>query len=136
MLPDGEALHAEIMAPLEAHLTAHPDDWAGAYTVFLEMTSGGTADLSAPTVRRMMRNAEAALRDDARHITRHGFAPGELPAERVAIMIGKGASPLHVSIADRLADELGKPALVVEDADEHEVYLHRPEVLADAFAAR
>ncbi len=135
MLPGGLALHAEIMAPLEAHLDAHPDDWAGAFAAFLDLSSGGAADLSAPVVRQMMRNAEAMLRDDARLITRHEFAPGELPAERVTVAIGKGSEPLHSSIADRLADLLGKPTFVVDDADEHEVYLHRPEVLATALAA-
>ena len=125
-------MHAEITAPLEAHLDAHPGDWAGAFAAFLDLTSGGTADLTAPVVQHMMRNAEPILRDDARLITRHGFAPGELPAERVTVAIGKGAGPLHVSIANRLADELGKPTLVVDDADEHEIYLHRPEVLVAA----
>jgi pimeloyl-ACP methyl ester carboxylesterase len=132
VLPDGAALHAQVMAPLEAHLAVHPGDWMGAYCLFLEMTSDGEADLTTPTARRMARNAEAMLRDDARIITRHGFAPGELPADRVTVVVGGGAGPLHVAIAECLETRLGRPTLVVEDADEHEVYLHRPDVLAAA----
>jgi hypothetical protein len=135
VLPDAAALHAQVMAPLEAHLAARPGDWVGAYCVFLEMTSDGAADRSTPTVRRMARNAEAMLRDDARIITRHGFAPGELPADRVTVAVGGGASPLHVAIAQCLEAQLGRPTLVVEEADEHEVYLHRPGVLVAALAA-
>jgi pimeloyl-ACP methyl ester carboxylesterase len=133
--PDAAALHAQVMAPLEAHLAARPGDWVGAYCVFLEMTSDGAADRSTPTVRRMARNAEAMLRDDARIITRHGFAPGELPADRVTVAVGGGASPLHVAIVQCLEAQLGRPTLVVEEADEHEVYLHRPGVLVAALAA-
>lgn len=134
VLPEGDALHAQVMAPLEAHLAANPGDWMGAYCVFHEMTSDGKADLTTPTARRMARNAEAMLRDDARIITRHGFAPGELPADRVTVAVGGGASPLHVAIAQCLEARLGRPTLLVEDADEHEVYLHRPEVLVAALA--
>ena len=136
MLPDGAALHAGLLAPIEAHLAAHPDDWQGAYAVMLEVVSAGAADLDAPAVRRMAVNAEAALRDDARILTAHAFAPGELPADRVTIAVGAQPSPLHAAIAERLAAGLGTVPLVVAGADDHEVYLQRPEVLAVALAAR
>jgi pimeloyl-ACP methyl ester carboxylesterase len=136
VLPDGAALHDQIMAPLEAHLAAHPGDWVGAYCVFLELTSDGEADLTTPTARRMARNAETMLRDDARIITRHGFAPGELPPDRVTVAIGGDAGPLHIAIAQYLQAQLGRPTLLVEEADDHEVYLDRPEVLVGALAGR
>lgn len=136
VLPDAADLHAGIMAPIEAHLAAHPDDWDGAYLVMLDVLSEGRADLASPVVAAQRVNAEAALRDDARIITAHRFAPGELPAGLVTIAVGKGASPVHAVIADRLAAELGRPLLVVDDADEHEIYLTRPDVLADALAGR
>jgi pimeloyl-ACP methyl ester carboxylesterase len=135
VLPDGDDLHAGIMAPIEAHLAAHPDDWAGAYRVLLDTLSEGRADHDAPAVRAMLRNAEAVLRDDARIITRHRFVPGELPADRVRIAIGSAPDPLHAAIAERLTALIGTPALVVQGAD-HEVYLSRPEVLAEALADR
>jgi pimeloyl-ACP methyl ester carboxylesterase len=136
VLPGGAALHAQVMAPIEAHLAAHPDDWPGAYAVMLGVLSEGRADLDSPAVRAMAVNAEAALRDDARIITRHAFAAGELPADRVTVAVGSGTSPLHAAIAERLAAELGRPPLVVAAADDHEVYLSRPEVLAEALANR
>jgi pimeloyl-ACP methyl ester carboxylesterase len=136
MLPGAAELHAQIMEPVEAHLATHPDEWAGAYGVMLDVLSEGRADHDAPAVRRMVVNAEAVLRDDARLITTHAFAPGELPADRVTIAVGSGTDPLHAAIADRLAAVLGRPPLVVEEADDHEVYLSRPNVLADALAAR
>ncbi len=136
VLPDGADLHAGIMAPIEAHLAAHPDDWDGAYLVMLDVLSEGRADLDSPAVAAMRVNAEAVLRDDGQVITAHAFAPGELPADLITIAVGKGTSPIHAEIAERLAAELGRPALVVDEADEHEVYLSQPEVLADALAGR
>lgn len=135
-LPHVTALHAGIMAPIEDHLTAHPRDWTGAYDVMLGVLSEGRADLDSPAVVAQRVNAEAALRDDARIITLHGFAPGELPGHLITIAVGKGTSPLHAAIVERLEADLGRPALVVDDADDHEIYLSRPEVLAAALADR
>ena len=136
VLPDGAELHTAVMAPIEAHLAEHPDDWAGAYDVMLGVLSEGRADLDSPAVRAQRVNAETALRDDGRVLTQHRFAPGELPADRVTVAVGRGTSPLHAAIAERLVADLGRPVLVVEDADDHEVYLSRPEVLATALADR
>jgi pimeloyl-ACP methyl ester carboxylesterase len=134
-LPGGGELHAGVMAPIEAHLARHPGDWTGAYAVMLEVLSEGRADLDSPAVRRQMANAEAALRDDAARITTHLFAAGELPADWVTVAVGRGTSPLHAAIAEALEARLGRPALVVEAAADHEVYLSDPQVLAAALAA-
>ncbi len=135
-LPGAAEMHRGIMAPIEAHLADRPGDWSGAYDVMLGVLSEGRADLDSPAVAAQRVNAEAALRDDARIITLHRIDPGELPVERVTVAVGKGTSPLHAAIAERLEAELGRPALVVADADEHEIYLSRPEVLAAALAHR
>lgn len=136
LVPGGTGIHAGLLAPIEAHLARHPGDWAGGYRVMLDTLSEGRADHDAPVVRAMRRNAEAALRDDARVITRHGFAPGELPAGRVLVATGAAPDPLHAAVAAAFAELTGRAPLVVEAADDHEVYLHRPEVLADALASR
>jgi pimeloyl-ACP methyl ester carboxylesterase len=136
MLPGAAGMHAGIMAPIDAYLAAHPGDWRGAYDVMLGVLSEGRADLDSPAVALMRANAEAVLRDDARVITLHAFAPGELPVDRVVIAVGAGTSPLHAAVAQHLEVDLGRPALVVADADEHEIYLSRPEVLAAALAER
>jgi hypothetical protein len=122
------------MAPAESHLAANPGDWRGAFLVLLDVMSEGRADASSPGVVAMLANAEAMVRDDARVITRHAFRPGDLPPDLCTVAIGKGASPVHAGIADVLCAQLGAAPVVVDDADEHEIYLSRPEVLASAFA--
>ena len=134
VLPDGDELHAGLLAPIRAYLAEHPGDWTGGYDVMLDVLSEGRADHDAPVVRAMRRNAEAALRDDAEIITRHRFAPGDLAGRRVRVAVGAKPDPLHGAIAELLAAAIGAPPLVVADADDHEVYLHRPEVLAAALA--
>lgn len=130
VLPGGLAVHAGIMGPVDAHLAAHPGDWAGAYLVMLGIISNGAADPQAPAVRRTMVNAEAIVRDDGPLITRRTFAAGELPAGKVTIAVGERADPMHLEIAKTLAGLAGCPWLPVPGADDHEVYLSRPEVLA------
>jgi pimeloyl-ACP methyl ester carboxylesterase len=136
VLPDGLATHAAMMAPVEAHLDAHPDDWPGAYLVMLQVISNGQADPGSPAVRRALHNAEAIVRDDGRLITRRGFMAGELPADRVTIAVSEQPDPMHLAIAERLAALAGRPVEHVAGADEHEIYLTRPEVLAKWVSSR
>ena len=137
VLPGGAEMHAGIMAPIEAHLAGHPQDWVGAFHVMLGVLSEGRADLSAPEVRRAETNAEAALRDDAPLLTTRGFAPGELPATGL-ITVATSAAPddLHAAIAARLGELIGRPPVLVPGAGDHEVYLSRPDVLADFLRTR
>lgn len=123
ILPDGLALHAQIMAPVDAHLAEHPGDWPGAGRIMLEA-------MSADPTPETLANIEAMVRDDGPIITRHVFGPGEPPADRCRVAIGSGAGPLHAAVADRL----GLPVIVVEGADDHETYLTRPGVIAAALA--
>ena len=134
MLPDGAALHAGFLSPIEAHLADHPKEWEGAFTVMLDVLSDGHADPDSPVARAQLVNAEAAVRDDARIITAHVFSPGDLRGDSVTIAVGTAVSPVLAAIADALVAELDHPALVVDDADEHEIYLTRPEVLATALS--
>ena len=136
MLPDADAMHAAIMEPVEAHLLAHPGDWTGAWRVALTVLSEGRADFDAPEVRAALRNAEPAIRDDARHLTRRAFAPGDLPAGLVTVAVSAQPDPMHQDIANRLAHLIEGTPAVVEDADGHEVYLSRPQVLAGWLAGR
>lgn len=133
VLPRAEQLHDGLMEPVETYLAAHPGDWTGAYSVLLEVISEGRADHDSPLVAAQRVNAEAAVRDDARIITRHRFADGELPAHKVVVAVGRDAAGVHAAVADRLAALTGRPPVVVDAADDHEIYLERPAVLADAF---
>ncbi|MGN9913872.1 alpha/beta fold hydrolase [Phytohabitans sp. LJ34] len=136
VLPDGLATHAAIMAPVDAHLAAHPGDWTGAYLVMLAIISNGAADPDSPQVRRSIVNAEAIVRDDGPLITRRTFAVGELPAGKVTVAVGERADPMHLEIAKMLAEITGTPYVAVPGADDHEVYLNEPEVLAAWVDAR
>ena len=129
-LEGGLAIHGEIMEPIEAHLDEHPDDWTGAYTVMLEIISGGQADLASAAVAAQLVNAEAAVRDDARIITRYRFAAGSLPSRRIRLARGGGVSDLHAGVIERLTAAHDLTTVVVDAALDHEVYLLDPEVLA------
>jgi pimeloyl-ACP methyl ester carboxylesterase len=137
MLPDGEAIHASILAPVDAYLAEHPDDWRGAWRTALTVMSGGAADLESPHLRATLANAEAVIRDDARLLTRRRFEPGELPSDGlVTIATGARPSPLHAEIAARLGELVGRPPVAVRHADDHETYLIEPPVIASWLAAR
>lgn len=135
-LEGGLDLHAQIMEPIEQHLVTHPEDWSGAYAVMLDVVSGGTADLESAAAVAQMRNAESAIRDDARIITRHELAPATLSPSRVRLARGRGASDLHAQVIDRLAAIHGLETIVVEAALDHEVYLDAPQILATTDWAR
>ena len=129
-LEGGAELHAQMVAPLEAHLARRPGDWTGAFAVMLETISGGAADLASEAVARQMVNAEAAVRDDAVIITRYDFGPGSLAADRARLARCRKASDLHAAIVDRLAARHALPVIDVDSATDHEVYLYEPAVLA------
>jgi hypothetical protein len=57
MLPGGAAATAAVMAPVEAHLAAHPGDWVGAQALLLEQVLGSPVGRDA--------GAFAAARADA-----------------------------------------------------------------------
>jgi len=136
VLPDGPQLQAAINGPGEEYLAEHPGDWVGAFHVVLDVLSEGRADHSAPQVTAMAANAEAMLRDDAHLIVGRGFAPGELPAELVTVAVGEEPDPLHGAIAAAVAGLAGQEPVVVKGADDHEVYLAQPGILADWLAVR
>jgi len=135
VLPNADDLHQGLMAPVEAHLEAHPADWDGAYDVMLMAISNGKADLDDPLVAVMRRNAEAAVRDDSQ-ITRHRFQSELLAAAPAVVAVGEAPSEVHAAIVDRLGELIGRPAWTVTGADDHEIYLKRPEVLAAAIRGR
>ena len=132
VLPGAAGLHAGLVAPIDAHLAAHPADWVGAFHVMLGVLSEGRADLAAPEVRRMEANAEAVLRDDSPLLTTRSFAPGELPATGlITVATSEAPNELHAAVAATVAGLVGQEPVVVRGADDHEIYLSRPEILAD-----
>jgi pimeloyl-ACP methyl ester carboxylesterase len=136
MLPEAAEIYPTLVGPYERYLQEHPGDWVGAYHVMLDTLSEGRADHSAPIVKQSEPNAEAALRDDGPLVTTRGFVAGELPADKVTVAVSEEPEPLHAGIAERIGELIGKPPVRVKDADGHEVYLHRPDVLADFLTLR
>ena len=114
-LPDGPAIHGRMLAPIEAYLTEHPDDWTGAYRLMLGVLSEKRADLVSPLV-------EAALRDDGRII------------KPPTVVVARGTNSRPRGHRRQLTAEIGRPALVVDAANDHEIYLLEPGVLAGALA--
>lgn len=135
ILPDGLSMHAQMLEPMEQFLRTHPGDWSGAFDVMLMIMSGGAADLTAPSVERMRRNAEAAVRDDARHIVGHHLDPRPGLTD-VVVTTGAGVDPLLEEVAGALAAGYGTTVTSVAAAYEHEIYLSEPDVLAELVAAR
>jgi pimeloyl-ACP methyl ester carboxylesterase len=136
VLDGADELHAMLMAPVEAYLAEHPGDWGGAYDVMLGSISGGEADLTDSKVAAMRRNAEAAVRDDAQVITRHQFDLGRLGSAPALLAIGERPNELHAKIVEELAARSGLQVWPVIGADDHEIYLDRPDVLAAAVRRR
>ncbi|MBG0567083.1 alpha/beta fold hydrolase [Actinoplanes aureus] len=136
MLPDGEQMRTALHEPYEEHLRRRPGDWRGAYHVLLRTLSQGRADLDSPIVKLAEANAEAVLRDDGPLITARTFRPGELPPGKVIIALSETPNPLHEAIGIRLGELTGQAPLTVKGADSHEVYLEKPQVIADFLESR
>lgn len=128
LLPGGDAITAALMAPIDAHLAAHPGDFEGAQAMLLTQILGFPVDRDDPAFAAARANAEPMVRDDPT-ITLRRFAPDELTGRNVEIVVGSTPNDLVAGAAEALAGLLDTPATVVPDAD-HEVYLTDPEVLA------
>jgi pimeloyl-ACP methyl ester carboxylesterase len=127
VLPDGRAISAEIMAPIEEHLAEHPGDFVGAQAILLTAILGFPVSVDDTAFAAVRANAEPMIRDDPR-ITLRPFRPGDLAGVDVTIAVGAGAIGPIAAATVELARLIGR-ALVAVDAD-HEVYFTDPAVLA------
>ena len=69
-------------------------------------------------------------------ITRHRFRTADLEAVRAVVAVGSGAAELHAAMAERLGDLMGRPVWTLPGIDDHEIYLHQPELLAEVVSQR
>ena len=69
-------------------------------------------------------------------ITRHRFQAEDLVAVPAVVAVRSSTSDLHGLVAERLSELLGRPVGMVPGADDHEIYLYRPEVLTEAISCR
>jgi pimeloyl-ACP methyl ester carboxylesterase len=127
VLPEGRAIGAAMMAPIEAHLAAHPGDFVGAQAILLSAIVGFPVSVDDPAFAAARANAEPMILDDPR-ITLRRFEPDDLTDADVTIAVGTGAIGPIADATAVLEGWLGRPAVVI-DAD-HEVYLSDPAVLA------
>ena len=114
------------MAPVEAHLAAHPGDFVGAQAILLGAVIGAPVAVDDPAFAAARANAEPFIRDEP---TITAAALDEAALARADITIGVGSAPneLVAAAVDVLSGWTGRPPVQV-DAD-HEVYLADPSVL-------
>ena len=139
-VPGGEAFAKPPNAAMEAHLDAHPSDWAGAYSAFGRAIAPAAA--SAPRgffsqpkaadwyAEREDGNAEALVRDDIPIVTRELVDEEQLASATVDIRFSYGANTLPVfrEISAFLAGLRGATPDAIEGVG-HSIYYH-PEAAA------
>ena len=132
VVPYGDAITAEIMTPIRAHLDDHPGDFVGAQAIMLSLILGFPVAVDDPAFAATRANAEPMILDEPT-ITSQRFAPEALGS--VPITIALGNAPLEL-IADAAAqfERWTGCTVVVVDAP-HEVYLTDPEVLTRVITA-
>lgn len=134
-VPGGEALAKPPTVAVEAHLAAHPDDWAGAYAAFGRAISPGEASgprgfFTQPDARhwyteREDGNAEALVRDDIPILTRELVDEAELASAAVDIRFSFGANSLSIfrDITAHLAAIRGATPDAIQGVG-HSIYYH------------
>jgi pimeloyl-ACP methyl ester carboxylesterase len=126
IIPDGAEAAAALMAPVDAHLAAHPRDFVGAQALLLSRVLGQPVGVDDPAFAAARANAEPFVRDEP-VITTAPLDRGSLAAADITIAVGSTPNDVVAAAVDVLVDWTGRPAVRV-DAD-HEVYLTDPAVL-------
>jgi pimeloyl-ACP methyl ester carboxylesterase len=132
VVPGAEELNAEIMAPIDAHLAAHPNDYVGAQALLLTAILGFPVAADDPAFAATRVNAEPMIRDEPA-VTLRPFAPGELDGVPITLAIGSAPNDAVGAAAAGLADLLGHDPVTIEG--DHEIYLADPTVLTGVVGA-
>jgi pimeloyl-ACP methyl ester carboxylesterase len=132
VVPGAEAINAGIMAPIEAHLAAHPGDYVGAQAILLTTILGFPVSVDDPAFSAARANAEPMIRGEPA-ITLRPFAAGELADAPVTVAVGSTPNEAVAAGVAALTDRLGRDPMTVDG--EHEVYLSDPTVLTGVVAA-
>jgi pimeloyl-ACP methyl ester carboxylesterase len=132
VVPYGDAITAEMMAPVRAHLVDHPGDFVGAQAILLSKILGFPVSVDDPAFAAARANAAPMILDEPT-ITLKRFAPETLRGVRITIALGN--SPLGlISDAARQFERWKACEVVVVDAP-HEVYFTDPGVLTRVVVA-
>jgi len=132
VVPGAEQMNAEIMAPVDAHLAAHPGDYVGAQALLLTAILGFPVAADDPAFAAARVNAEPMIRDEPA-VTLRASAPGELDGVPITLAIGSAPNDAVGAAAAGLAELLGHDPVTVEG--DHEVYLADPTVLTGIVVA-
>lgn len=132
VVPGGDAVTAELMAPVDAHLAAHPGDFVGAQAILLSAIVGFPVTVDDPAFETARANAEPFIRDEPM-ITLAALDVDALADRDVTIAVGSAPNELIAAAVDVLTSGLGQPAVAVDA--EHEVYLTDPSVLTEVVTA-
>ncbi len=128
VVPYGDAIGDEMMAPVRAHLDDHPGDFVGAQAILLSAILGFPVVVNDPAFAAARANAEPMILDEPT-ITLKRFAPDALREVRITIALGNAPLEL-ISDAARQFQRWTGCDVVVVDAP-HEVYLMDPAVLTE-----
>jgi pimeloyl-ACP methyl ester carboxylesterase len=131
IIPDGPAVTAALMAPVEAHLAAHPGDFVGAQAILLSAILGVPVSTDDPAFAAARANAEPMIRDEPA-ITLHRLRAADVKGRNLTVAVGSAPNELIAAATAVLAAWTGRdPVRLVAD---HEVYLTDPSVLTDLVA--
>ena len=126
VIPGGAELTAQLMAPIDAHLAAHPGDFVGAQALLLEMVLGFPVSVDDPALVLARANAEPMIRDEPA-ITLAVFTAEQLDGREITLAVGSSPNEVVAGAVAVLAELTGRPPVQV--AADHEVYLSDPSVL-------
>lgn len=133
VVPYGDAIAAEIMAPVQAYLADHPGDFVGAQAVLLSTIVGFPAAVDDPALAAARANAEPMVLDDPT-ITLESFEADAFTGVDLTIALGKEPLELISDAARQLERWTGRPPVVVDAP--HGVYLEDPSVLTRVVIAQ
>jgi pimeloyl-ACP methyl ester carboxylesterase len=125
-VPGGAEATAAIMAPVDAHLAAHPGDFVGAQAILLSAVLGLPVAIDDPAFAAARANAEPFIRDEPA-VTTTTVDVRALDGSAVTIALGTDPNELIAAATEALAGATGTEPIQV--AADHEVYLAEPAVL-------
>ena len=128
LLPDAAAQGDDVMAPVQAHLAAHPGDYVGAQAILLSAILDFPVEVDDPAFAPARANAEPMIRDEPTIALVH-LDPAELRAMPSTVVVGTSPNDVVAAAVRALTEITGREPVTV-DAD-HEVYLSDPAVLTD-----
>jgi pimeloyl-ACP methyl ester carboxylesterase len=126
VLPGAAETNDQIMAPIEAHLAAHPGDYVGAQALLLTAILGFPVAVDDPAFAAARANAEPMIRDEPTIAVRP-FAAGELAGLPITVAVGSAPNEIVAAAAGALTEQTGSRPVTVDG--DHEIYLTDPTVL-------